>query len=107
MAATTYQAAHRFRVMKLYRNAIKLTHDWCIDRIVLSQEVIELRKQFDSHKNETNIKVAEQLVADGEAKLLQKIHPDPYRLPYLPGGSKYQRNVPPPTEFLTNPYVHH
>jgi hypothetical protein len=60
------------------------------------------------------------LVADGEAKLLKKLHPDPYRVllvnverifvpqdspafyqfPYLPGGSKYQRNVPPPAEVL-------
>mmetsp|Transcript_45362 Transcript_45362/g.120645 ORF Transcript_45362/g.120645 Transcript_45362/m.120645 type:complete len:109 (+) Transcript_45362:49-375(+) len=107
MSVQTFQHSHRLRVMKLYRNAIRLTLNWCIDREVLSKEAIKLRAIFDSHRHETNVKVAEQLLAEGEAKLKQKEHPDPYKCPYLPGGSLYQRNVPPPTDVLDNPYAHH
>ena len=35
------------------------------------------------NKNEPNVKVAEQLVSDGEALLKAKAHPDPYRVTHI------------------------
>ena len=43
----------------------------------------------------------------GEKKLASLEHPDPYRNPYLPGSTLYQRNTPVPHELLHNPYIHH
>jgi len=38
-----------------------------------------------------------QLIFNETEKLLEKWkHPDPYRPPSAPGGSKYERNMPPP-----------
>jgi len=38
-----------------------------------------------------------QVLLDQTEALLQKWkHPDPYRPPTAPGGSKYERNLPPP-----------
>lgn len=37
---------------------------------------------------------AERLLARGEALLASKAHPDPYRVPYRPGGTLYARNPP-------------
>mmetsp|Transcript_6767 Transcript_6767/g.14901 ORF Transcript_6767/g.14901 Transcript_6767/m.14901 type:complete len:107 (-) Transcript_6767:120-440(-) len=99
--------AHRVRVQNLYRHAIKLTHNWCIDRDVLIVEATKLRAQFDEHKKENNFALAQQLCADGEAQLVKYQHPDPYIQPYMPGGTKWQRNTPVPTELLENPYISH
>ena len=35
-----------------------------------------------------------RLVAAGEAALASRSHPDPYRVPYRPGGTLYARNPP-------------
>jgi hypothetical protein len=49
---------------------------------------------------------AANLVAAAQDKLVDYTHPDPYCQPYMPGGSKFMRNPPPPTEvcqsFLKN-----
>uniref|UniRef100_A0A7S0YVV2 NADH dehydrogenase [ubiquinone] 1 beta subcomplex subunit 9 n=1 Tax=Hemiselmis tepida TaxID=464990 RepID=A0A7S0YVV2_9CRYP len=98
--------AHRTRVMNLYRQSLRLCMNVCIDRNLFSEEGQKIRDQFDAHKGETNVKVAQKLVEDGEAELLRWFHPDPYRFPYRPGGTKFQRNVPVPEQFLQNPYNH-
>eukprot|EP00471_Norrisiella_sphaerica_P004510 CAMPEP_0184486718 /NCGR_PEP_ID=MMETSP0113_2-20130426/8400_1 /TAXON_ID=91329 /ORGANISM="Norrisiella sphaerica, Strain BC52" /LENGTH=53 /DNA_ID=CAMNT_0026868727 /DNA_START=191 /DNA_END=352 /DNA_ORIENTATION=- len=45
----------------------------------------------DEAEIEKKIEAAEQWIIDHK-------HPDPYRLPSMPGGSKFQRNVPPDLE---------
>lgn len=37
-------------------------------------------------------RAAARLLAEGEARLLEWTHPDPYEKPYMPGGSKFMRN---------------
>ena len=39
--------------------------------------------------------VFKKAIADGEAKLAEYAHPDPYTVPTAYGGSKYARNPPP------------
>mmetsp|Transcript_37841 Transcript_37841/g.73922 ORF Transcript_37841/g.73922 Transcript_37841/m.73922 type:complete len:107 (+) Transcript_37841:92-412(+) len=99
-------AAHRTRVMNLYRQSLRLCMNVCIDRNLFSSEGQKIRDQFDANKGETNIKRAEQLCTDGEKELMRLFHPDPYTYPYRPGGTMYQRNTPVPTELLSNPYAH-
>ena len=33
---------------------------------------------------------------EGKAELYENSHPDPYCVPYMPGGSLFMRNPPPP-----------
>mmetsp|Transcript_23572 Transcript_23572/g.43323 ORF Transcript_23572/g.43323 Transcript_23572/m.43323 type:complete len:84 (+) Transcript_23572:557-808(+) len=35
---------------------------------------------------------------EGKAELFEFTHPDPYCVPYMPGGSLFMRNPPPPLE---------
>ena len=35
---------------------------------------------------------------EAKAELLANSHPDPYCVPYMPGGSLFMRNPPPPIE---------
>ena len=37
-----------------------------------------------------------RLLREAEAELASWTHPDPYTNPYMPGGSRYMRVVPPP-----------
>ena len=39
---------------------------------------------------------AARLLAAGEAALASRSHPDPYTVPYRPGGTLYARNPPLP-----------
>jgi len=102
-----YTAAHVQRVQRLYRQALKLVHHWAVDREVLSRQAILVRAQFEANRGVSNLAEAETLVEKGEAKLASLEHPDPYRNPYLPGSTLYQRNTPVPQELLHNPYAAH
>jgi hypothetical protein len=39
---------------------------------------------------------ATTVLAAGYARLRDNAHPDPYIIPYMPGGSLFMRNSPPP-----------
>ena len=39
-------------------------------------------------------------LSNGEAELAAMTHPDKYVLPYMPGGSAFMRNAPPPMEVV-------
>jgi hypothetical protein len=85
----------------------QLVHHWAVDREVLSRQAILVRAQFEANRGVSNLAEAETLVEKGEAKLASLEHPDPYRNPYLPGSTLYQRNTPVPHELLHNPYAAH
>lgn len=57
---------------------------------------MEIRDRFEAHKNETNVEVSEKLLLDGEAEFEREKHPDPYKPCTAVGGSKWERNLPPP-----------
>lgn len=40
--------------------------------------------------------MVQEIIEQTEELLNSYKHPDPYRPPTAPGGSKYQRNLPPP-----------
>lgn len=41
-------------------------------------------------------RIVARLMREGEEELAKFTHPDPYVVPYMPGGSKFMRNPPPP-----------
>ena len=88
---------HRQRVTRLYRHSLKLMASWVIDRRTIIEDSRKIRARFDALKDEPadSAKVSYAIRA-GEKELEDYVHVDPYVLPYMPGGSKFMRNPPPP-----------
>jgi len=83
-------------VTSLYRRALKLSLDWAVQRNLWRGQATYIRSLFDANKNVRDPRQQRQLFAETEKLLDQWKHPDPYRPPTAPGGSKYERNVPLP-----------
>jgi len=84
-------SAHTLRVCGIYRRALKTTFNWTVDRSAFIAEALELRQQFEANRNVKSSKLAEKLCADAEKQLEVWKHPDPYKLPWQFGSSKYMR----------------
>lgn len=91
--------AHKFAVMRLYRAFLRVTFAWTEDRDIWFEEATKIRAEFDKHKNLSPTSLqAIQLLKEGQQKLADNVHPDPYIMPYMPGGSLFMRNSPIPLE---------
>ena len=66
---------------------------WAVQRDIFYTERDRIRAQFYANAHLRDLGVVE--IADGEAKLEEYAHPDPYTVPTAYGGSKYARNPPP------------
>ncbi|EXJ73231.1 uncharacterized protein Z519_12038 [Cladophialophora bantiana CBS 173.52] len=87
---------HVKAVRGLYRRSLKLALDWAVQRNLWRGQAVYIRSLFDANKNITDPRQQRILFNETE-KLLEKWkHPDPYRPPTAPGGSKYERNLPAP-----------
>lgn len=100
----------------LYRRSLKLALDWAVHRYIWRGQAMYLRSLFEANKHITQPRqqrvriqqdlawwcritnsICEQEIIEQTEDLLKKWkHPDPYRPPTAPGGSKYQRNLPVP-----------
>ncbi|KAI8554185.1 hypothetical protein RHMOL_Rhmol05G0079300 [Rhododendron molle] len=90
------RAAQKERVRILYRRALKETLNWAVHRHLFYRDASELREKFDANKNVESLETIDRLLEDGEAAYNKWRHPDPYIVPWAPGGSKFTRNPPPP-----------
>jgi NADH dehydrogenase (ubiquinone) 1 beta subcomplex subunit 9 len=109
MSAVAAQARNQFAsgpmthsqtVTRLYRTSLRLAFSWCIDREVFLNKAEEIRREFDAVKgraSDGNVLAAIQHCQD---ELLKYAHPDPYVIPWAPGGSKFMRNPPPPPDVV-------
>ncbi|KAE9994564.1 hypothetical protein EG327_008077 [Venturia inaequalis] len=88
--------AHQARVFSLYRRALKLTLDWSVHRHIWRGQAMYIRSLFEAQKNVREPRQQKALIEETEALLEKWKHPDPYRPPTAPGGSKYERNLPAP-----------
>ncbi|EQC38183.1 hypothetical protein SDRG_04612 [Saprolegnia diclina VS20] len=89
--------SHKQQVTRLYKRSLKLLDSWAIDRRLWNDEATKIRAQFDANKF-ASAAVAERLIRDAQAKLVEFTHPDPYVVVHMPGGSKFMRNPPLPLE---------
>ncbi|XP_023007340.1 NADH dehydrogenase [ubiquinone] 1 beta subcomplex subunit 9-like [Cucurbita maxima] len=90
------RAAQRERVRILYRRALKETLNWAVHRHLFYRDASDLRERFEANKNVEDLDTIDKLIADGEASYNKWRHPDPYIVPWAPGGSKFTRNPTPP-----------
>ncbi|CAO3613644.1 unnamed protein product [Mucor hiemalis] len=87
--------AHRLQVQSLYKRSLKLSLNWYIQRDLWRQKALAIRAQFDHNKHVTNPKEIQVLVKNAEKELEEWAHPNPYKLPLGPEGTKWERNLPP------------
>mmetsp|Transcript_3259 Transcript_3259/g.8818 ORF Transcript_3259/g.8818 Transcript_3259/m.8818 type:complete len:112 (-) Transcript_3259:104-439(-) len=97
MASLVGTAAHTNRVCMLYKRALRQSLHWMVFRESWHSEIVLIRAEIEKNRHERNEEKIEQLVSDFEKELDYRIHPSPYIIPENPGGTKWQRNVPPPT----------
>ncbi|EGP83537.1 uncharacterized protein MYCGRDRAFT_29525, partial [Zymoseptoria tritici IPO323] len=80
----------------LYRRALKLSLDWAVHRYVWRGQAMYIRSLFEANRTVNQPRQQKMLVEQTEELLEKWKHPDPYRPPTAPGGSKYERNLPCP-----------
>mmetsp|Transcript_31840 Transcript_31840/g.76040 ORF Transcript_31840/g.76040 Transcript_31840/m.76040 type:complete len:155 (+) Transcript_31840:97-561(+) len=90
---------HNQQVARLYRKALKTLCSWTIDREIFIDEAIALRSRFDAERGCSNAK-AVRLLKEAKTELYEFTHPDPYCVPYMPGGTLFMRNPPLPMEIV-------
>ncbi|KAJ6896778.1 NADH dehydrogenase [Populus alba x Populus x berolinensis] len=61
-----------------------------------SEKADLLRARFENNKHVEDPDTIDRMIADGEAQYNKWRHPDPYIVPWAPGGSKFTRNPTPP-----------
>ncbi|KAK4946262.1 hypothetical protein LTR28_007866 [Elasticomyces elasticus] len=88
--------ATKTAVCHLYRRSLKLSLDWAVHRYLWRGQAMYIRSLFEANKNIREPRQQRLLVEEAERLLERWKHPDPYRPPTAPGGSKYERNIPAP-----------
>ncbi|KAI9852906.1 MAG: hypothetical protein M1824_001668 [Vezdaea acicularis] len=83
-------------VSSLYRRALKLSLDWSVHRELWRGQALYIRSLFEANKDVRDPRQQKVLFQETEDILAEWKHPDPYRAPTAPGGSKYERNLPAP-----------
>ncbi|KAH6789406.1 ATP binding microtubule motor family protein [Perilla frutescens var. frutescens] len=91
------RAAQKERVRILYRRALKDTLNWAVHRHLFYADADALREKFEANKYVEDVELIDRMIAAGEATHDKWRHPDPYIVPWAPGGSKFCRNPTPPS----------
>merc|ERR1711939_429729 len=90
-----FSAAHRSYVKTLYRRSLKNAQDWYVRRDLWRNKAIEIRVLFEKHRDVRDPRRVAAMLAEVEADAAKLKHPDPYIGPLSPGGTKWERNIPP------------
>ncbi|KAM0710045.1 hypothetical protein Q7P35_002407 [Cladosporium inversicolor] len=85
------------QILSLYRRSLKLALDWAVHRYIWRGQALYIRGLFEANKHVTEPRQQRLIIEETEGLLEKWKHPDPYRAPTAPGGSKYERNLPVPS----------
>ncbi|KMZ62370.1 NADH dehydrogenase 1 beta subcomplex subunit 9 [Zostera marina] len=91
------RAVQKERVRILYRRALKDTLNWVVHRRFFYEAADDLRQKFEANKHLEDLDTIDRLIGEAEASYNKWRHPDPYIVPWAPGGSKFTRNPTPPS----------
>jgi len=91
-------------VCTLYRRILKSSFDWAVDRDAWLTSAKSFRADFDSNKNEVDLKRIEWLVSNAERQLYEFRHPFPYIHPFSKDGVCWERNLPFPPMIVKHGY---
>ncbi|QRV72889.1 Complex 1 protein (LYR family) [Ceratobasidium sp. AG-Ba] len=87
--ASPFSSAHRLHVKSLYKRYLTDALNWSIRRDLWRNKAIEIRAEFERNRNVKDPRAIAQIMADAEARLAAKAHPDPYIHAMYPGGTKW------------------
>ncbi|KAL6527567.1 NADH dehydrogenase [ubiquinone] 1 beta subcomplex subunit 9 [Orobanche gracilis] len=113
------RVAQKERVRTLYRRALKDTLNWAVHRHLFYHDADALREKFEANRQvfaqkigrlyqetsvllfitvamQEDIELIDKMITAGEASYNKWRHPDPYIVPWAPGGTKFCRNPTPP-----------
>jgi hypothetical protein len=94
-AASTFSSAHRLYVKSLYRRYLTNALDWTINRDIWRWQAMQIRAEFEKNRNVHDPRALAAILQKAEVDLANMKHPDPYIPPSAPGGTKWERNIPP------------
>ncbi|CAM9803489.1 unnamed protein product [Laminaria digitata] len=90
---------HKQEVCRLYRASLKLLDSWAVDRTIFNEEATAMRKMFDEGSTcEPDGARSKALIRAAYKTMGEYVHVDRYIRPYMPSGSSFMRNPPPPLE---------
>ncbi|ODV89540.1 hypothetical protein CANCADRAFT_140497 [Tortispora caseinolytica NRRL Y-17796] len=90
-----FTEANKAYVSSLYRQALRTSLNWTIDRSLYRVEAVGIRRKFDVNKNVADPAILKSIFTVTEQMLYETTHPEPIIPPQRPGGTKFERNAPP------------
>lgn len=85
--------SHKSKVCSLYKRALRNLESFYHDRWNFRYHAVLMRSRFDVHAKEPDMRISKKLLADGEEELRLKMHYQPLKFPFSPGGVAYKRVV--------------
>ncbi|XP_070574681.1 NADH dehydrogenase [ubiquinone] 1 beta subcomplex subunit 9-like [Ptychodera flava] len=87
---------HSQRVLRLYKKSLRHLESYCHARHKFRYHATLLRARFDEKKDEKDLVKAARYLQEGEEEFWKKQHPQPYIFIDSPGGTRFERDLPPP-----------
>ncbi|KAJ1989117.1 hypothetical protein H4R33_002187 [Dimargaris cristalligena] len=95
---------HTKQVCGLYRQALRSTLDWIVERDQWRQCAVSIRLRIEENRHVSDPRAVAHLLKNFRAEVAELAHPEPYRPPSAPGGNLWERNKlwenGPPPELL-------
>ncbi|TFK43796.1 hypothetical protein BDQ12DRAFT_675560 [Crucibulum laeve] len=95
MSTSPFSSAHRLYVKSLYKRYLTNALDWTVRRDLWRPQALQIRAEFERNRNVHDPRALAIILEKAEAELARRRHPDPYISPMFPGGTKWERNLPP------------
>jgi NADH dehydrogenase (ubiquinone) 1 beta subcomplex subunit 9 len=96
MSQQAFPLFHKQYVASLYRRSLKTSLNWYVDRALWRPVALKIRARFEANRNITSTQELRKVLLAAEKELEENYHPDPYKYPTAPEGTKWERNIPPP-----------
>jgi NADH dehydrogenase (ubiquinone) 1 beta subcomplex subunit 9 len=96
MSVPTGLVSHTRKVQSLYKRALRCLEAWYDRREIYRYYAVLMRERFDQNKDVKDMRIAKELITQGEQELFDNQHWHPRKFPDSPGGVAYQREVIPP-----------
>ncbi|KAI0290073.1 hypothetical protein B0F90DRAFT_1756523 [Multifurca ochricompacta] len=106
-ALSPFSAAHRRYVKSLYKRMLENERNWVVRYDLWRARACVVRAEFERNRNVHDPRALATILEKAEEELACKRHPDPYVHSNLPGGTKWERNAPPPLGPIFDHEAHH
>ncbi|KAL7306825.1 hypothetical protein TKK_0000987 [Trichogramma kaykai] len=92
--------SHSKKVCNFYKRVIRHLESTIVHLDEFRYQAVLMRAKFDGNKNVRDLRVAKDMLKQGEAELFSQLHYSYKKFPESPGGVAYQREHPAPDWLL-------